>query len=69
MHSPQAERHTPCAACEDSVSAAERAYRFGEGQVLCCRCALERGGIFDERFAYWARQPDVGDLLPRPDDA
>ena len=57
---------TLCAVCEEPTSVAERAFPFGEETLLCFRCALDRGGLYDETLDRWVRPPKVEDLLATP---
>ena len=52
-----------CVACGKSIAASTaRAFAYGEGDLLCWSCALERGGVFDDEREDWVRAPDLGGL-------
>ena len=52
-----------CAACGAAVlSDSERAFEFGDENVLCWECATARGGRYDEARDAWERPPDLQGL-------
>jgi hypothetical protein len=59
----EAEQTSVCIACGKSIDASTaRAFAYGEGDLLCWSCALERGGVFDEDREDWVRPPDLKGL-------
>lgn len=69
MHRSEASELDSCASCGEDVAAEDRSFPFGNESMLCFRCAIERGGIYDEHLDHWDRRPDVVDLLERDKDA
>ncbi|MCI0652611.1 MAG: hypothetical protein L0Z55_12100 [Planctomycetes bacterium] len=59
---------SPCAECGALVPpGSERAFAFGDGEVLCWECSIRRGGSFDAEEERWVRQPSTKDMRrPRP---
>jgi hypothetical protein len=52
-----------CAQCGASVlSESERAFEFGDENLLCWECATARGGRYDEAADAWEPTPDLGGL-------
>ncbi len=53
-----------CTGCgRPVVGGLQRAYGFGDDQLLCWDCAVARGGSFDAGEDRWAVAPRVEDLL------
>ncbi len=53
-----------CAQCgEELWPELERAFTFGDDQVLCFECAIARGGIYNERKDRWMKPPNVTGLV------
>jgi hypothetical protein len=42
--------------------AAERGFPVGSDAALCFRCAVARGGCWDEAQQRWSVEPDFADL-------
>jgi len=63
MHRSEQAQLIPCAACGVEVSQQDRAYPFGDDELLCFACATERNGVYDEAHDRWATEPDVADLV------
>jgi hypothetical protein len=54
-----------CAACgAEIVAETERGFRIGDRGALCFQCAVERGGVYDEREDRWLVAPDLRGLEP-----
>ena len=52
-----------CAACGAAVASdAERAFEFGDENVLCAACATARGGRYDEHRDAWEPPPDLSGI-------
>jgi len=52
-----------CADCGDELDPdLGRGYALGPDAVLCFRCAVARGGSWDETHARWVIEPETGDL-------
>lgn len=52
-----------CADCSDELDPAmNRGFSIGPDAVLCFRCAVARGGSWDESQERWTIEPGVGDL-------
>ena len=52
-----------CADCSEEIdSAGERGFPVGADATLCFRCALARGGSWDEAQQRWVVEPDYADL-------
>lgn len=62
MHRSEAVLLTPCVACGAEVSPQDRAYAFGDDELLCFTCSTARNGVFDENHDRWVVEPDVADL-------
>ena len=63
MHRSEAQLAGPCSDCGAAIRPAEeRAFRFGARGVLCCDCALRRGGSYDETRDRWTEEPRTDDL-------
>ena len=57
------EEREPCALCGERIApASERAFGFGEGNVLCATCAAARGGCYDAERDVWDVAPDLSGL-------
>jgi hypothetical protein len=53
-----------CIECNEHVSAPlARAFFIGIEGVLCHRCAVGRGGQYDEAQHRWSAAPRIDDLL------
>jgi hypothetical protein len=65
MHQSEAEELAPCRGCGAEIATVERAYVFGQEDMLCFECAVARGGTYDERLDRWEPTPDVSDLPPQ----
>lgn len=53
-----------CSACGAPIDELnERAYAFGEDDILCWSCATDRGGVYDVERDYWVDEPDLEGLL------
>lgn len=68
MHRSEAVRLYRCAACGAETSIQDRAFPFGEDEVLCFACAVDRGGSYIEGYDKWKAAPGVQDLFPPPRD-
>ncbi len=63
MHRSELERVATCVACGRSVTeGVGRAYDFGSDGVLCWKCAVARGGSYDEGQDRWVEAPRIDDL-------
>lgn len=63
MTNETSEEFASCADCGCSLDPAlERGYGR-EDWVLCWRCAVQRGGSYDENEDTWTVEPRVHDLL------
>jgi hypothetical protein len=52
-----------CADCSDELDPElDRGFAIGPEAVLCFRCAVARGGSWDESQERWTIEPEVGDL-------
>ena len=52
-----------CADCGEEIDAAtERGFPVGSDATLCFRCAVARGGSWDETQQRWSIEPDFADL-------
>lgn len=52
-----------CADCSEELDPAlDRAFAIGPESVLCFRCAVARGGSWDEAQERWTIEPEFGDL-------
>jgi hypothetical protein len=52
-----------CADCgEELDTATERSFAVGADATLCFRCAVARGGSWDESSQRWVVEPDHADL-------
>lgn len=52
-----------CAGCsEEFDTVAERSFPVGADAALCFRCAVARGGRWDENQQRWVIEPEFGDL-------
>lgn len=61
------DRTEACSHCGDRVApGVERGFRSGISIVLCWRCAVERGGQYDEERNIWTVSPHIADL---PDES
>jgi hypothetical protein len=57
------EERDVCANCGARVALeSERAFGFGAGNVLCGKCAIERGGRYDAGRDTWDVPPDLAGL-------
>ena len=63
MHLSEIAQLIPCAACGAEVSQRDRAYAFGDDDLLCFACATERRGVYDEARDRWVVEPDNSDLV------
>ena len=64
MHRSEVAQLMPCAACGADVSQRDRAFAFGEDELLCFACASQRNGIYDEAHDRWVVPPDIADIVP-----
>ena len=63
MHRSEAYDLVRCLQCGAEVSSSQdRAYALGEDAVLCMRCAMQRGGRYDEGRDAWVEPPRVDGL-------
>jgi hypothetical protein len=52
-----------CADCSEEIDlASERGFPVGADGALCFRCALARGGSWDESRQRWVVEPEYADL-------
>jgi hypothetical protein len=53
-----------CARCGVAVQSVglERAYAYGDSEVLCYACARTLGGVYDSETEDWSVEPDLTDL-------
>jgi len=52
-----------CADCSDEIDpASERGLPVGADAALCFRCAVARGGRWDEDQQRWVIEPEFADL-------
>lgn len=51
-----------CRGCGAEISSLDRSFVFGEDEALCYACAVDRGGVYDERLDAWEQAPSVTDL-------
>ena len=64
MHQSESNELVKCLACGAEISLAlGRAYAVTDTSGLCFRCALERGGSYDEAQDTWSRAPTVAGVL------
>jgi hypothetical protein len=62
MHREEEQSQRSCADCGAQIEpATDRAFSFGRA-VLCFKCAVRRGGSYDERHDRWLSDPEVSDL-------
>jgi hypothetical protein len=60
MHESEWNELVHCLACGGEISLAlGRAYAVTDTSGLCHRCALERGGSYDEAQGIWSRAPEI----------
>lgn len=60
MHQTESNELVNCLACGAEISLAlGRTYAVTDTSGLCFRCALERGGSYDEAHDSWSRSPDI----------
>ena len=60
---PDETAYESCAACGEELDpAAERGFPVGSDAALCFRCAVSRGGCWDEVQQRWSVDPDFSDL-------
>jgi hypothetical protein len=60
---PDEDVYERCADCSDEMDpAAERGFPVGSDAALCFRCAVARGGCWDEAQQRWSVEPDFADL-------
>jgi len=63
MHRSETQLAGPCSDCGTAIRPTEeRTFRFGARGVLCCDCALRRGGSYDETRDRWTEEPRTDDL-------
>ena len=70
MHIEEWNELSECVVCGDAVSVSrDRAFALDDSNCLCFRCAIQRGGIYDEEADRWVRAPnaDEGLGISRPD--
>ena len=54
-----------CRDCDSEIAPGlERGFTAVTGAVLCCDCASQRGGSWDDEREIWAVPPDLIGLLP-----
>ncbi len=69
MHRSEAEGLvlTRCLACGAEISVArDRAFAVSADEALCFDCAVERGGVYDERLDRWVAPADASNLPLEP---
>jgi hypothetical protein len=65
MHRSESREIVSCEGCGAEIApATDRAFAVGEQAFLCFRCAVRRGGSWDEVHDRWAVAPDTSDLPP-----
>lgn len=63
MHRSEDYDRVLCLQCGADVSASrDRAYPIGGDDALCFRCALDRGGRYDEDHDRWSEAPKLDGL-------
>jgi hypothetical protein len=63
MELEEADVEEPCADCGEIVlEGLSPIYNFGEGEVLCWKCAIRRGGKYDSERDNWVEPPNTADL-------
>lgn len=63
MHRSEEQSWSTCSACGAAVvPGTDRCFSFGERDVLCFVCAIERGGSYDEGRDVWRSEPRIDDL-------
>ncbi|HKU37239.1 MAG TPA: hypothetical protein VJR89_03810 [Polyangiales bacterium] len=63
MHETESNELVNCLICGAEISLAlGRAYAVTDTSGLCFRCAIERGGSYDEARDVWSPAPDVAGL-------
>ena len=63
MHRSEGEDRVRCLQCGAEVSTGrDRSYTVSEDEALCMKCALERGGRYDELRDDWSEPPRLDGL-------
>ena len=63
MEREEVENQEPCADCGAVVlEGLSPSYIFGQGIVLCWKCAIRRGGKYDAEKDNWVEPPHTADL-------
>jgi hypothetical protein len=63
MHRSEGYDRVRCLQCGAEISIAkDRAYAVSEEAALCMKCALERGGQYDEPHDDWTTPPHLDGL-------
>lgn len=63
MHREELEQLDVCASCQASIIPnEEESFAFGPNSVLCWKCAIDRGGVYNEYEERWTTAPNVSDL-------
>jgi hypothetical protein len=65
MHRSESRELATCTICGAEVAPGrDRTFAVTTEQFLCFRCAVHRGGAWDEQHDHWVTEPDVRDLPP-----
>jgi hypothetical protein len=65
MHRSETRELAKCLICAaEIVPARDRTFAVTPDQFLCFRCAVHRGGSWDEEHDHWVTEPETGDLPP-----
>jgi hypothetical protein len=68
MHRSEGYDRVSCLQCNTEVSIAkDRAYALSDLAALCMRCAMTRGGRYDEELDQWTEPPRLDGLPLEPD--
>ena len=63
MHRSETYDLVTCLDCGQEISlGADRVFLVTEESALCCACALNRGGSYDEAHDTWSKAPDLSGL-------
>jgi hypothetical protein len=67
MEQEDLEVQEPCSSCGTVVGEGlSPVFAFGDGAMLCWKCAMRRGGQYDAEKDTWVVAPDINDLRPSP---
>jgi hypothetical protein len=64
MHRSESRELANCLICGAEIAPGrDRTFALTAERFLCFRCAVHRGGSWDEQRDHWTTEPETGDLL------